>query len=389
NIKVEFKEDEVDYLDQLIVGFPISVMEKAPGITMSQVVVEFKEGQIFKDVIDEIEKRLKTQRSIISKPMDVGFMGLAKDRKAGGIGIFLNESEGYLKEEKDEILSSSTKAKRAAAKSKTHTKLFEKTSSIQNIKEEALTEITELSTNFVNNWIAVIHVDGNGVGKLIQELSAKLEGKGYDENRKAFGDFSKNLELSTERAAWAAFEEVFTEDKTGDRINKNKDNKFPFRPVICGGDDLTVIIRADLALEYTKKFIEAFQAHTKSTLCSLKRDHEIDTFSKGLTACAGNTYIKNSYPLHYALNLSETLCKEAKKLVKDKAKAEGKQLPESSIAFYKVQESFIDDLPELKKRTLTAQGKLHYYGGPYLLDGLEDKLLKPLDRLKKDRKSVV
>src|SRR5690606_17124813 len=124
--------------------------------------------------------------------------------------------------------------------------------------------------------------------------------------------------------------------------------------------------------------------HTKSNLFFLKRDHEIDTFSKGLTACAGITYIKNSYPLHYALNLSETLCKEAKKLVKDKAKAEGKQLPESSIAFYKVQESFIDDLPELKKRTLTAQGKLHYYGGPYLLDGLEDKLLKPLDRLKKE-----
>src|SRR5690606_19530315 len=122
NIKVVFKEDEVDNLDKLVLGFPKSVMEKAPGITMSQAVVEYKEGQNFKDAIDEIEKRLKTQRSIISKPMDVGFMGLAKDRKAGGIGIFLNESEGYLKEEKDEILSSSTKAKRAAAKSKTHTK---------------------------------------------------------------------------------------------------------------------------------------------------------------------------------------------------------------------------------------------------------------------------
>jgi len=47
------------------------------------------------------------------------------------------------------------------------------------------------------------------------------------------------------------------------------------------------------------------------------------------------------------------------------------------LAFYKVQESFIDDLSILKARTLKTKTGLDYYAGPYLLTelvGLKEKL---------------
>lgn len=384
NVKVVFDENEMETLDRLVMNFPRAVIEKVPGITISQAVVKFEDTEAFKDIVDCLERKLKTQRSKPSKPIEVAFMGLARDRRAGGVGVFISEKENHLKDESNEVISSSTKTKRASAKYGTHSKLVRLTTTIEGPNEEVTKEITEVSKGFFNNWIAVVHVDGNGVGKLIQELSDKLQGKGYEENKEAFGHFSQLLEASTESAAKEAFDFMFPEDEKGKHQNLNEDGKFPFRPIICGGDDLTVIIRADLALRYTQKFIEAFQKRTKVNLEFLKKDHGIDTFSDGLTACAGIAYIKNSYPLHYAMDLAEALCKDAKKLVKDKAKKQGEILPESALAFYKVQESFTDDLSELQSRTLLAQETLSYYGGPYLHSDIEKKLIQPLELIKQE-----
>jgi hypothetical protein len=73
------------------------------------------------------------------------------------------------------------------------------------------------------------------------------------------------------------------------------------------------------------------------------------------------------------LNLSESLCKDAKKLVKEKHPKRSNGIPESALAFYKVQESFTDKLSILRERTLRVnhEGKLlDYYFGPYLLNDI-------------------
>ncbi|MDP4699748.1 MAG: hypothetical protein NWS66_07375, partial [Saprospiraceae bacterium] len=59
-------------------------------------------------------------------------------------------------------------------------------------------------------------------------------------------------------------------------------------------------------------------------------------FKNGFTACAGIAYIKNSFPFHYGAELSEGLCKEAKKVAKNINKSE----PPSCLYFYKVQSSY-------------------------------------------------
>jgi hypothetical protein len=86
-----------------------------------------------------------------------------------------------------------------------------------------------------------------------------------------------------------------------------------------------------------------------------------------LTACAGIAYVKQSYPFHYAVDLAEKLCKEAKGFSKDREKFTS-DVPPSSLSLYKVQDSFIEsDLKTIRTRTgLTPHGYDYNYG-PYLI----------------------
>lgn len=86
-----------------------------------------------------------------------------------------------------------------------------------------------------------------------------------------------------------------------------------------------------------------------------------------LTACAGIAYVKESYPFHYAVDLSEKLCKEAKGFSKDKTKF-NVVVPPSSLSFYKVQDSFIEsDLKTIRTRTGVTSHGYNYNYGPYLI----------------------
>ncbi|EPR69810.1 hypothetical protein ADICYQ_1251 [Cyclobacterium qasimii M12-11B] len=210
-------------------------------------------------------------------------------------------------------------------------------------------------------------------------MGEKLKDKNSEESKAAFRQFSQALDKATQAAAQSAFWTIYSKAEAF-----NSDNNHTVRPIICGGDDISIIIRADLALEFTEIFLNEFEVKTKEEFKVLEK-YDIDEFKEGITACAGIAYIKESYPLHYALNLSETLCKDAKKLVKEHHLRQN-GIPESAIAFYKVQESFTDKISVLKERTLlaTQQGKtLDYYYGPYLLSDMKN-LQKRLSDLRKE-----
>ena len=137
-------------------------------------------------------------------------------------------------------------------------------------KDETFKDLKDISNN--KNKLAVIHIDGNGLGKLIPKLK---EVCGLELN-----EFSVKLNEATQEA-----------------FNFAKENK-KVRDVILGGDDVTVICDANDALSFTKEFLEDFEKNTKDI--------------GALTACAGIAYTNEKYPFHYAVSLAETLCGHAK-----------------------------------------------------------------------------
>lgn len=348
NIKYVFENG--DECKEIVLEFPKAVMEMAPGITISQAVIEFEGNYPSYEDINDLEIKLKSQRNRISIPFESGFMSLERARRTGG--VVYGEDENMANDKSDEAtLLKLRSSKNAKA-------LFHKISNIpkEDIKSGTLAfDIADITRSGKNSWIAVIHADGNGLGNILQN-----QGQRITENNE-FKTFSEFIQLSTEAACQAAFNEVIKKDAEGQKdISKYK---YPIRPVVIGGDDVTIIIRADLALDFTVEFLKAFEAKTAEKFKVLQTTE----LHGGLTACAGIAYVKESYPLHYALNVAEQLCKDAKKMVKNTVPKRQDGLPKSSLAFYRVQDSFVENLGKMKSRTLHTGNGIDYDFGPYLL----------------------
>ncbi|MEO1627418.1 MAG: hypothetical protein AAFV25_19860, partial [Bacteroidota bacterium] len=223
-------------------------------------------------------------------------------------------------------------------------------------------DIAHVCSDSDHPWLAIIHADGNSMSQLVRRILGESISK--DKRLKAFRTFSRQLDVATRAAAQAAFAQVV--EPAWSRIrSKDAQAKYPFRPVVLGGDDVTVIIRADLAFSFTTAFLAAFEKETRTHFAFLQ-DYEIDGFDKGLTACAGISYLKYSYPFHYAVDLAESLTKEAKQF--SKGLISPGELPPSSLSFYKIQASFTSKLSKMREETQFAKASgCRFHFGPYLL----------------------
>lgn len=366
NIKYIF-EDKTK-CEHLVRIFPKIIMDFAPGITISQAVVPTT-GDLPKD-IDYLEQLLKAQRSKASMPVETGFMGLERDRRAGGVAfISRNRRKGGIEEiceaTHKKLQKSDPEYQYKDEQQKEN--LFFKISNKVVSKEEVPHDVEKITESGKNSWLAIIHADGNALGILLQTLGRKLKENKFSEEKvkTAFSTFSKSLDNATKKAAQIAFTNILNVDLAK--------YKYPIRPVILGGDDLTVIIRADLALDFTIEFLKAFEKETEKQFKFLKNDYQVEGFENGITACAGIAYIKEKYPFHYGVHLADLLTGKAKKFSKeDKFKKytdnENINIPPSSIAFYKVQSSFIESLEDMTEKTLTADiSKVSFDYGAYLI----------------------
>ncbi len=340
NIKYLFDDEPV--CQRLVRNFPKAVMEMAPGITISQAVVKVENN----NASEILENRLRTQRNrAISTTNGIGLMVTETARKTGGIG-FDYSKDGVIDWGQGLKVKASEKANR---------KLIKKIADEANPKiEDFPFDISEMVDEEQNkSWIAVIHADGNNLGQKIMQM---LDGLQEEQSFSTIRNFSKLINAATIEAAKIAFE------KTVDIIpNKT----IPFRPVVLGGDDLTAIIRADIAMNFTKVFLTEFENATKARFKNFKEDNGLNEnpFSEGITACAGIAYIKASYPFHYGVNLAEKLCTEAKSI----SKKINKIHTPSSLLFHKVHASFVEDYDDIIDKELSAKDNIQFNFGPYFL----------------------
>jgi len=279
NIKALFnsKEDAKD----IVKYFPKSIEQEAFGITVSQVLIEIQEDTPSEKEFRILDEKLKTQRNKPSIPLDMS-LNIMELNPSTSKPVSHKESKG-----KDELLfNKATKQKREAFP-----------------QESQFKELKDLSNG--KNKIAVIHADGNGLGKLVPKLKEKLS------------RFSLKLDEATKKA----FEDAKTDD-------------MKIREVILGGDDLTVICDANEALSFTERYLKNFEQNTEKI-------EEIKGLTQKLTACAGIAYTNEKYPFHYAVSLAEALCGQAKKHSNREA---------SCLMFHNIQSSnyqtwskFVDD----------------------------------------------
>lgn len=342
NIKYEFKDRESCEL--IVREFPKLVLDLAPGITVSQAVVMYDGGD-FKAAVDELETRLRIQRNRPMKSTTIGLTGIKRSAQTG-LPLIVD------KKNKGKEVDAATAAKKH--KNKTLS-LCQDCFGINDLKHDQLAyDISAITGK--NDWIAIIHADGNGLGQVVQNIGS---------NKGALQDFSSQLEESTKAAAQKAFDEIKEE------VWDSETGKYQLRPIVLGGDDLTVICRGDLAMKYTTAFLQAFEEETGKQMGSILANAGIARAN--LTACAGIAYIKSSFPFYYGYDLAEKLCDYAKKDAKRKLSNDTNEIPDSCLMFHKVQDSFIEDYTEICRRELTPKEGHSFCFGPYYLSDENEK----------------
>lgn len=333
NIKYDFDDEE--QCKKAVLEFPKKVQGIAPGITISQAVVEYDpETKKFSEIVKQLEYFLRIQRNCPARSNIHGLMGIRRSRKTGLPAVAIQYND-YLDEP--------TFKKKERAKDATY-KICEKAFGkdfVQEYKEKIPFNIGQITKR--NNWIAIVHADGNGFGKIFQRI-------GHD--KKKLSVFSKRVDELTQKAAYMAFADI--KGEFDEELNTPQ-CFIPIRPVVLNGDDLTVIIRGDLAIPYANAFLKNFEKVTA---------HELQSeFGGGLTACAGIVFIKSSYPFYYGYALAEDLCTRAK----SKAKKLSEDLAPSCLMFHKVQDSFVENYEEIIERELTPSVGLSFEFGPYFI----------------------
>lgn len=202
-----------------------------------------------------------------------------------------------------------------------------------------------------DGWIAVIHADGNGVGQVFLRFpehalrAAGTPSLTLEQHADMLGQFTRELESATEAALGVAVRDA----------TANGDADGTILPVVVGGDDLTVVCHARLALPLVRAFGLAFEEQTAiwPTVNAIT--------GGGLTAAAGIAYVKPHHPFSAAYGLAEELTASAKQ-VKQVA---GRKM--SSLDFYVAFESTLTDLAGLRARL--ESGGISRYGGPYVITG--------------------
>ncbi len=201
--------------------------------------------------------------------------------------------------------------------------------------------------------VALIHADGNGLGELLKRIRKAAE-KDDDQFVELFRAFSAAVAATTQSAAREATEKVLLPAR-------GEGECLAARPILLGGDDITVIVRADLAMTYCKVFAEAFENASREELAKLGNDHDIKGLPARLTLGFGLVFLRASQPFHMAIHLAEALTGEAKKA----AKALNEDDPESSITFHRITGSLVDDYDQIVKRALS-----HHFDGETFIDTL-------------------
>lgn len=144
-----------------------------------------------------------------------------------------------------------------------------------------------------DNFIAVVHVDGNAMGKRVQDLYGERTAS-WDDCRASLQRFSSSIQADFERA----FSETVDTLISGSELTPPT---LPIRPVILAGDDVCFVTAGKIGLESARVFLER--------LTALKNAED----GKPYAACAGVALVHQKFPFHQAYDLAEELCSSAKR----------------------------------------------------------------------------
>lgn len=153
-----------------------------------------------------------------------------------------------------------------------------------------------------SNFIAVIHIDGNAMGKRVEKLQQKFYALAWEEYKEKLRKFSQSIDEDF-KAAYREMSEYVADNIRSGKLGQLNiaGNRFPVRRVISAGDDICFVTEGRIGLECAAAFIDRLG----------NRKNSVD--GQGYAACAGVAIVHQKYPFYRAYELAEMLCSNAKR----------------------------------------------------------------------------
>jgi hypothetical protein len=170
--------------------------------------------------------------------------------------------------------------------------------------------------------IAVIHADLSGLGELFRKMG---DAQGFTPALNF--NLAKQIEDAITKAVQGAVAEFI--------LPYAVDQVVPARPVLLGGDDITIIVRADLAVPFTIQLLKNIESECEQI-------GKADGYN-ALSACAGIAIVGKGTPFLTAYALADDLCRHAKQKVKASLDDhEGRNGYASAYSFHVYQHTALD-----------------------------------------------
>ena len=146
--------------ERTVLEFKEKVLKEAPGVTLSQAVVEYDDSTPFTEVIEELEAILRTQRTKNVIPTLLGTIGIKRSSQTGlPVVKHIDDTR---------FVDDSTYAKLKAQK---YGSVLEDNFYGHNLDRSRIPyDIKEITDK--NDWIAIIHADGNGLGQVVMKIGS-------------------------------------------------------------------------------------------------------------------------------------------------------------------------------------------------------------------------
>lgn len=199
-----------------------------------------------------------------------------------------------------------------------------------------------------SGYIALIHGDGNKIGEKIMKITnTKTADKKY------FSDIRK-FSLLLEKMNKESIKKTIVSMQM-------KDKDMVIRPIIYGGDDLTVVIDSANAFNFIMEFVKNSIEFQKSDEFKSVFKNEKITFSFGVT------FLHSKYPFTKAYSLVEQLIQNAKLY-----SYESPWHDKNSIDWLISSASILDDLNLIREREYRSS-QMTLTCKPYFIDGSTER----------------
>jgi len=225
----------------------VRALKGAPGLDLAGVSVEV-EGEKLHEAIQKAHKRLAARRGT-SPGVEARFRRLPVVAECATSGLPANV---YDSGTEAGPRSNVSRTKRAAAQSGIDRMRMV---ARQEARRHILRSPDHLDRVQKRSWLAVVHSDGNGLGKVFlnfHEHAGEVMAEGYVQRLQRF---SHELDVCTEQAFGSALLGL---------EYRCPEDPLPVVPIVLGGDDMTVVMDGRYAIQFTMDFLCEFERLTAS-----------------------------------------------------------------------------------------------------------------------------